>query len=169
MFDCFDMEVKKDVAKSLVGIAENVKFRNPKKVFPVLQITYRKMGEEKLAPEALRVFSETITPIEAEALVYLLKSEDEYYFMSLCVSSEAVATDGKALCKYHEDMLQDISPAIPVTSIAFGNAECSIDFNTVNIANLFFNPLDTQEEYHMDYSTQFRKEDISGFVKNFAV
>lgn len=168
MFDCFDVQAKKDVTKALTGIAGELQFRSPEKVFPVLQITYRKMGEEKLAPEALRVFSETITPIEAEALTYLLKSEDEYYFMSLCVSADAVVADGKALGKYHEDMLKAISPAIPVTSIAYGNAESSIDFNTVNVAPLFFNPLDTQEKYHMDYTTQFHKDDINGFVKNFA-
>lgn len=169
MFDCFNAEFKEDVTKSLVGIASDLKFKNPEKVFPVLQITCRKTGDEKSAPEALRSISETITPIEAEALVYLLKSVNEYYFLSLSISDDEVVTDGKALGEYHEDLLKNIAPNIPITSIAYGNAECSINFNTVNVAPLFFNPLDAQEEYLMDYSTQFHREDIKGFVKNFAM
>lgn len=168
MFECFDVKFKKEVTKSLADIATDLNFKNPEKVFPVLQITCRKMGEEKPAPDALQGYSETITLIDAEALIYLLKSEDEYYFLSLRYSPDGVVTDGKALGKYHEGMLKDIAPDIPMTSIVYGNAKCSIDFNTVNMEPLFFNPLNTQDNYLMDYITQFSEDDIDGFVRDFA-
>ena len=168
MFDGFKKDFKVDVINSLVNIARNFGFKNPEKVFPVLQITYRKMGKEVPAPEALRCSTATMTMVDAEALVYLLKSEDEYYVLSLTHTDEGVTTDGRALGKYHEDMLKTISPAIPMVSIAYGNTEHSINFNTVNMAPLFYNPINTQDEYHMDYGTQVHK-DIMGFVKDFAV
>ena len=54
-----------------------------------------------------------------------------------------------------------------MVGIAYGNPKYSIDFADVDIAELFFQPLNTQDKYSMDYSSQFHKEDILGFVKNF--
>ena len=167
MFEVFPMDFKEEVAKSLVDIAADFNFKNPKEVFPVLQITYLQMGEEKPAPEWLRHLSETCRPTEAEVLVYLFKSGNEYYYLSLSYTSEAVITDGKALGEYHEDMLKSISPDIPMVSIAYGNPEYSMDFTSVNINKLFYNPLDTQDEYGMDCFSQSHKGDINGFVKDF--
>ena len=167
MFDIFDKELKAEAVATYDEIIASLNLRNPKKVFPVLQITYLQMGEEKPAPEWLRHLSETCRPTEAEALVYLFKSGNEYYYLSLSYTSEAVITDGKALGEYHEDMLKSISPDIPMVSIAYGNPEYSMDFTSVNINKLFYNPLDTQDEYGMDCFSQSHKGDINGFVKDF--
>ena len=52
-----------------------------------------------------------------EKTLYLFKSGNEYYYLSLSYTSEAVITDGKALSEYHEDMLKSISPDIPMVTL----------------------------------------------------
>ena len=168
MFEYFESALKGAVVESLSEIVDTMKFKNPEKVFPVLQLLYRKMGKEETAPESLQHISKTITPVVAEGLVYLLKSENEYFLLSLSFNGDEITTDGKPLGKFHEDMLKRISPNIPMISVAYGNPEYSIDFTSANIKKLFFNPLDIQDEYCMDYSSQFCKENFNEFIKENA-
>ena len=170
MFDIFDKELKAEAVATYDEIIASLKLRNPKKVFPVLQIHYQEKGEEK--PIVLPGIGEVLkTIITAEYLLYLFKSEDEYYYLSLRYDERSgeveIETDGKALGKYNDILLKGLSHGIPMVGIAYGNPKYSIDFADVDIAELFFQPLNTQDKYSMDYSSQFHKEDILGFVKNF--
>lgn len=136
-----------------------------KKVFPVLQIHYQEKGEEK--PIVLPGIGEVLkTIITAEYLLYLFKSEDEYYYLSLRYDERSgeveIETDGKALGKYNDNLLKGLSHGIPMVGIAYGNPKYSIDFADVDIAELFFQPLNTQDKYSMDYSSQFHKEGCVG-------
>ena len=166
MFDVFTEEGKKEIIQTYDEIIASLNLRNPKEVYPVLQIHYQEHGEEKTKniPNLGDVLWRDII---AECLLYLFKSDGEYYYLSLRFDSEFVETDGKALGKYNDNMLKGISPNIPMVNIAYGNPKYRIDFSDVDIAALFFQPFNTQDKYSMDISSRFHKEDMLEFVKNF--
>ena len=69
MFDIFNKELKAEVVATYDEIIASFKLRNPKKVFPVLQIHYQEKGEEK--PIVLPGIGEVLKTIITAEYLYI--------------------------------------------------------------------------------------------------